>query len=85
MVSLGPNSPQRNIDFVNEFGRSTLNIPLTVNWRRDGRDSAIWTTSGTTQRVFAEMGLPGGDLTYYKLNYALRWYYPITRAFLRLC
>ena len=81
IVSLGPNSPQRNIDFVNEFGRSTINIPLTVSWRRDGRDSAIWTTSGTTQSVFAETGLPGGDLTYYKLNYTLKWYYPISSLF----
>ncbi|MEO7560334.1 MAG: outer membrane protein assembly factor BamA [Nitrosospira sp.] len=80
-IDLGPNSPQRNIDFVNQFGSSTINIPLTLSWRRDGRDSAIWTTSGTTQRVFAETGLPGGDLTYYKLDYHLRWYYPLTNTF----
>ena len=81
IIHLGPDSPQRNIDFVNEFGKSTINIPLTFNWRRDGRDSAIWTTSGTTQRAAAEAGLPGGDLTYYKLSYDLRWYYPITERF----
>ena len=80
-IDLGPNSPQRNIDFVNEFGTSTINIPVTLSWRRDGRDSAIWTTSGTTQRVFAETGLPGGDLTYYKLDYHLKWYYPLTNIF----
>jgi outer membrane protein insertion porin family len=80
-IDLGPDSPQRNIDFVNKFGRTTLNIPATLSWRRDGRDSAIWTTSGTTQRVFAEVGLPGGDLTYYKLSYDLRWYFPITEIF----
>lgn len=80
-IDLGPNSPQRNIDFVEQFGSSTINIPLTMSWRRDGRDSAIWTTSGTTQRVFAETGLPSGDLTYYKLDYHLRWYYPLTNIF----
>ena len=80
-IELGPNSPQRNIDFVNEFGSSTINIPVTASWRRDGRDSAIWTTSGTTQRAFAEVGMPGGDLTYYKLSYDLRWYYPLTDIF----
>ncbi|HEX8874705.1 MAG TPA: outer membrane protein assembly factor BamA [Nitrosospira sp.] len=81
IIHLGPNSPQRNIDFVEKFGKSTLNIPWTINWRRDGRDSAIWTTSGTTQRVAAEVGLPGGDLTYYKLSYDLRWYFPLTETF----
>lgn len=80
-IELGPNSPQRNIDFVKEFGPSTINIPATMSWRRDGRDSAIWTTSGTTQRAFTEVGLPGGDLTYYKLSYDLRWYYPVTEIF----
>jgi outer membrane protein insertion porin family len=80
-IDLGADSPQRNIDFVNKFGRTTINIPATLSWRRDGRDSAIWTTSGTTQRVFAEVGLPGGDLTYYKLSYDLRWYFPITEIF----
>jgi outer membrane protein insertion porin family len=81
VIHLGENSPQRNIDFVQKFGKSTINIPMTLNWRRDGRDSAIWTTSGTTQRVAAEVGLPGGDLTYYKLSYDLRWYFPITETF----
>ncbi|HET7060808.1 MAG TPA: outer membrane protein assembly factor BamA [Nitrosospira sp.] len=81
IIHLGDNSPQRNIDFVQRFGKSTLNIPLTLNWRRDGRDSAIWTTSGTTQRVALESGLPGGDLTYYKVSYDLRWYYPLTETF----
>ena len=81
IIHLGANSPQRNIDFVEKFGKSTINIPMTVNWRRDGRDSAIWTTSGTTQRVAAEVGLPGGDLTYYKLSYDLRWYFPLTDIF----
>ncbi|MBA4141641.1 MAG: outer membrane protein assembly factor BamA [Nitrosospira sp.] len=80
-IDLGANSPQRNIDFVEKFGRSTVNIPLTLSWRRDGRDSAIWTTSGTTQRVFTEAGLPGGDLTYYKVSYDLRWYYPLSNTF----
>src|SRR5690242_34910 len=81
IIHLGDNSPQRNIDFVQRFGKSTINVPLTLNWRRDGRDSAIWTTSGTTQRVALEAGLPGGDLTYYKLSYDLRWYYPLTETF----
>ncbi|MGH8762417.1 MAG: outer membrane protein assembly factor BamA [Nitrosospira sp.] len=81
VIELGPNSPQRNIDFVNKFGESTNNLPLTASWRRDGRDSAIWTTSGNTQRLYAEAGLPGVDLTYYKVSYDHSWYYPISDTF----
>lgn len=81
VIQLGPNSPQRNIDFVNKFGESTNNIPLTASWRRDGRDSAIWTTSGNTQRLYAEAGMPGVDLTYYKVSYDHSWYYPLSDTF----
>ena len=72
---------QRNKDFVTEFGQITTNLPVTLSWSRDGRDSAIWTTSGTTHRVSLEAGVPGGDLQYYKANYALKWFLPISKDF----
>lgn len=78
VISVFENSPKRNIDFVNEFGRSTNNFPLTLSWARDRRDSAIWTTSGTTHRLFGEVSVPGGDLDYYKVSYHQKWFYPIT-------
>jgi len=71
-------SPQRYRDFVNEFGKSTNNFPLSLSWARDRRDSAIWTTSGTTHRLFGEVSVPGGDLNYYKLSYHQKWFYPIS-------
>ncbi len=72
------NSPQRYKNFVDEFGTSTNNFPFTVSWARDRRDSAIWTTSGTTHRLFGEVSIPGGDLNYYKVSYHQKWFYPIT-------
>jgi len=74
-------TPQRNIDFVNEFGSTTNNFPFTVSWARDRRDSAIYTTAGTTHRLFAEASVPGGDLNYYKVSYNQRWFYPLTETF----
>jgi outer membrane protein insertion porin family len=67
--------------FIDQYGRTTINVPVTLSWARDGRDSAIWTTSGTTHRVFGEAGIPGGDLNYYKASYALKWFLPISRDF----
>lgn len=75
------NSPQRYIDFVNDFGKTTNNFPLTLSWARDRRDSAIWPTSGTTHRLFGEVSVPGGDLNYYKVSYHQKWYFPITDFF----
>lgn len=80
-IKIFDDSPQRNKDFVEEFGRTTSNFPLTVSWARDRRDSAIYTTSGTTHRLFGEISAPGGDLNYYKISYAQKWFYPISKTF----
>ncbi|SFI18855.1 outer membrane protein assembly factor BamA [Nitrosomonas sp. Nm34] len=80
-IDLKPNSPQRFRDFVEQFGSSTNNLPITLSWARDNRDSAIWTTSGTTHRVFGEISLPFAELEYYKVSYEQKWFVPITRIF----
>lgn len=80
-VDVFNDSPQRFISFVDEFGRSNLSVPLTVGWARDTRDSALVPTSGTVQRASAEWATPVGDLEYYKLSYAHRIFYPLTRDF----
>lgn len=80
-IDISDTSPQRNQDFVDEFGTTTNNFPLSVNWARDRRDSAIYTTAGTTHRLFGEVSVPGGDLNYYKISYAQKWFYPITDTF----
>lgn len=78
-LDLGSTAPQRFIDFANQNGTDPTALPLTVAWARDRRDSAIFPTQGTIQRVFTEIALPGFDLKYYKIGYQLTWYYPITR------
>ncbi|HSD61619.1 MAG TPA: outer membrane protein assembly factor BamA [Burkholderiales bacterium] len=80
-IGLFLNSPLRYIDFVAQFGSSVDSLPATASWARDRRDSVIYTTQGTVQRASAEVGMPGFDLTYYKLSYQLQWYYPLTRDF----
>jgi outer membrane protein insertion porin family len=79
-IGVFPDTPQRYIDFVNTFGETTDNYLGTASWSRDQRDSVIYTTSGSLQRLGAEVGLPGGDLTYYRLTYQHQWYYPLTQS-----
>ncbi len=83
-IGLFENSPQRYIDFVNEFGDITDAWPITAAWARDKRDSVIYTTAGTLQRLSTEVSVPLGDLTYYRLTYRLQWYYPLSRTFTSL-
>ncbi len=78
-IGLLADTPQRYIDFVNQFGSTADSYLGSVGWARDKRDSVIYTTSGTLQRITAEVGLPGGDLTYYRASYQHQWYYPLTR------
>ncbi|HEX4985143.1 MAG TPA: outer membrane protein assembly factor BamA [Burkholderiales bacterium] len=78
-IGLLSDTPQMYRDFVDEFGSNADSYIGSIGWARDKRDSVIYTTRGTLQRVTGEIGLPGGDLTYYRANYQLQWYYPLTR------
>lgn len=80
-IDLRDDSPQRFRDFVDQFGKTSNNLPITLSWARDRRNSAIWTTSGMTQRLFGEFGLPFGDLNYYKVSYEQRWFFPVSKMF----
>ncbi|TCV90184.1 outer membrane protein assembly factor BamA [Sulfurirhabdus autotrophica] len=74
-------SPIQYINFVNEFGSTNTTLRGDVGWARDTRDSLIYPTQGTLQRVYGELGLPGGTLKYYKLNYQHQWFYPLSRDY----
>jgi outer membrane protein insertion porin family len=78
-IDIFDDSPQRFVDFVNQSGSDPLALITTLTWSRDRRNSVLLTTSGTLQRVFAEVAVPGFDLKYYKLGYQLTWFYPVTR------
>jgi outer membrane protein insertion porin family len=78
-ITLFPESSQRYVDFVDEFGPITNTFLGTFGVSRDMRDSAIYATRGVYQRVTVDAGLPGGDLTYYRINYQHQWYYPLSR------
>ncbi len=74
-------SPKRYIDFVREFGKTNLSLPLTFNWVSDGKDSFIYPTSGTFQRAGFEVAVPGGDLKYYRASYQLQHFFPLSKDF----
>ena len=74
-------SPQRYLDYVNEFGEKNSTIRGDIGWARDTRNSFFYPTKGNYQRIYGEIGLPGADLTYYKLNYQHQWFIPISSAF----
>lgn len=78
-IELFADSPQRYKDFVAQNGSDPWALILTSSWGRDTRNSAVWPTSGQTQRLFLEIALPGADLQYWKASYQHQWYFPVAR------
>lgn len=75
--TLLPASYQAHID---EYGLSSVAIPLTVGWSRDRRDSALAPNSGRFQRANAEWS-PAGDVRYVRATYQFQEFIPLTKQF----
>jgi outer membrane protein insertion porin family len=46
---------------------TTYNVPVTVGWSRDGRDSALIPSTGSLQQLNLEVGTPVGNMTFYRI------------------
>jgi len=59
---------------------STYNLPLTVGWAIDRRDSALIPSMGAYQQANFELGLPVDQSNYYRLSYQHQHFFPITKT-----
>jgi outer membrane protein insertion porin family len=71
---------QEVTEFEETEGNEFLNLELTLNWRHDSRDSAIFPNTGALQSLSGEVATPGSDLSYYKIYYDHRRYWQLTKA-----
>jgi outer membrane protein insertion porin family len=76
-LSLFSNSPPIYYQFVQDFGYSTNSYIVSTGWSRDTRNDILYPTFGRLQSVLAEIGLPVGDLAYYKLQYVNQAFWPV--------
>jgi outer membrane protein insertion porin family len=74
-------TPQSYIDYVNSFGRVSNNVPLTLGWSRDNRDSALVPSRGYFTQFNAEYGTPIARTTYYKTDFQAQYYYSFAKGF----
>jgi len=71
-------TPDPFIDYIDALGRRTFNAwRAEISWARDTRNAFFNPTSGTFQRVSAEITLPGSTVEYYKLNYQFARYWSL--------
>ncbi len=73
--------PQRYVQFCHSIlGCDDTTLRADVGWAHDTRDNILFPNDGTLQRVTGEVGLPGLDLQYYKINFQNVWYKGLTKS-----
>jgi outer membrane protein insertion porin family len=74
-IDLENNSPIQYLDFCgNTSGCDANSVQVRAGWTYDSRDNLLFPNRGTLQRLTAEVGVPGLDLDYYKLEYQHAWF-----------
>jgi outer membrane protein insertion porin family len=74
-------APQRYLDFIKEFGNDTNTLRSNVSFAHDTRDSLTWPTRGSLNELGFEIGVPPGDLTYYRVNLQSEWFWTPENSF----
>jgi outer membrane protein insertion porin family len=72
-------APQRYVEYINLFGERSDTLRVNAAFSRDTRDSLTWPTRGWLNEIGIEVGVPPGDLTYYRANYQSQWFYTFDR------
>nr|WP_164707840.1 outer membrane protein assembly factor BamA [Paraburkholderia phosphatilytica] len=80
-LDVDQSTPQSYKDYVNDFGRVSNNVPVTIGWSRDARDSALVPSRGYFTQANAEVGTPAGSTEYYKADVQAQYYYSFARGF----
>lgn len=80
-LRINSSSAQIAQDFVAKYGSSNTVLKTTLGWSHDTLDSLLLPTSGSLQKLSAEIAIPGTDIEYYKLTYLAGRYWPISDSF----
>jgi outer membrane protein insertion porin family len=78
-LQVDPTAPQRYLDFISQFGERSDTLRTNLSFARDTRDSLTWPTRGWLNEFGVEVGVPPGDLKYYRVNYQSQWFYTLDR------
>ena len=79
-IKAGTNIPAAYLAYAQQFGETSLSVPLTIGWSRDDRDSALAPNSGRYQRLNSEWSV-AGDARYVRANYQYQQYIPLNKQF----
>jgi outer membrane protein insertion porin family len=74
-LAIDPTSPPRYQLYINEFGEVSDTLRTNISYARDTRDSLTWPMRGWLNEVGLEVGLPPGDLTYYRATFQSQFFF----------
>ncbi|MFI3273010.1 outer membrane protein assembly factor BamA [Vibrio sp.] len=57
----------------------TNDFDINISWTRNNLNRGFFPTEGNHQRAFAKMTVPGSDAQYFKLQYDVKHYIPLTK------
>ncbi|PMH41094.1 outer membrane protein assembly factor BamA [Vibrio sp. 10N.286.49.B3] len=57
----------------------TNDFDVNISWTRNNLNRGYFPTAGNHQRAFYKMTTPGSDVQYFKVQYDIRQYFPITK------
>jgi len=70
-------SPPEYTDWLEANGSAFDTLLVSGSWSFDTRNRAIFADRGFYNQVFANVAVPGFDLSYYKLSYRVKSYTPL--------
>ena len=88
-INTTSNTPQPYLNYAESYGAAapgypatlnTYNVPLTVGWSRDGRDSAMIPSTGSLEQLSVEVGTPVANMTFYRLYGQYQKYHSISKG-----
>ena len=84
-VNLDTTSPTQYLIYCSAsqtvYNCDNTSLALNLGWAHDSRDNVLFPNNGVLQRANIEIGLPGFDLEYYKLEYKHSWYKALNQNF----
>ncbi|HVF65393.1 MAG TPA: outer membrane protein assembly factor BamA [Casimicrobiaceae bacterium] len=83
-LTLFADSPPVYFEFIDQFGNPNWSLVATAGWARDSRDDILYPTRGRLQSLLVEVGIPPGDLKYYKAQYVHQYFWPIYGNFVMM-
>lgn len=81
ITTYGNNVPTRFFQFLNQFGNTVNEIPLSISWVRNTTDSSLWPTKGAMFNETLDGTLPGVGAQYIRFTSENKWFIPITSDF----